>query len=203
MEKELNTPADRLQKIRDRAGFKSATEAARHFGWNENTYRSHENGTRNLSKKSAAQYADSFGANVSYLLFGEGGEFSSNPLSESVVELTSSSKFINLKRQSKPVSRLNTINNPFDKDLEAMKIEETSMHPRVRSGDIVYYVPEDQTPTRGQECLIFLKDGSVLIREYEEKLSNIVITKVLNPKTEQDPIKIEIVEMICTVVARG
>ena len=34
----------RLATARERAGFRSAAEAARHYGWNRSTYHAHENG---------------------------------------------------------------------------------------------------------------------------------------------------------------
>lgn len=49
-----------------------ATDAARRHHWNENTYRSHENGTRPLSKSAAANYAKAFKVAAGWLLYGEG-----------------------------------------------------------------------------------------------------------------------------------
>src|SRR5215211_1487530 len=68
----LDDPDERLRWARERARFKEATEAARRFGWNENTYRSHENGQRGISKKAAAKYARAFKIPVGWLLYGEG-----------------------------------------------------------------------------------------------------------------------------------
>jgi DNA-binding XRE family transcriptional regulator len=68
----LDEPDERLVWARERAGYKTATDAARRFHWNENTYRSHENGQRGISKKAAAKYARAFKMPVEWLLFGEG-----------------------------------------------------------------------------------------------------------------------------------
>lgn len=67
----LDEPYERLQWARERAGCDSPTEAARRKGWNENTYRSHENGQRGLSKKAAAKYAKAYKIPVDWLLYGE------------------------------------------------------------------------------------------------------------------------------------
>ncbi len=56
----METPADRLRKARIARGFRSPTEAARHFGWSEVTYRAHESGTRGLRIETAKRYAKAF-----------------------------------------------------------------------------------------------------------------------------------------------
>lgn len=65
-------PHERLQKARARAGFEDATAAARAYGWNENTYRSHENGMRGLRSDPARRYARAFRTSAAWLLTGEG-----------------------------------------------------------------------------------------------------------------------------------
>jgi DNA-binding XRE family transcriptional regulator len=71
---QLDSPDERLKWARKRAGLEDATAAARRFGWNTNTYRSHENGTRDLSRKAAVKYANAFKihAGPGWLLYGEG-----------------------------------------------------------------------------------------------------------------------------------
>src|ERR671929_183506 len=49
-------PYERLQSARRQAGYKSAADAARAFGWNVVTYRAHENGTRGLKRDAAERY---------------------------------------------------------------------------------------------------------------------------------------------------
>jgi DNA-binding XRE family transcriptional regulator len=68
----LDEPEDRLKWAREQAGFKTATDAAHRYNWNENTYRSHENGTRGISKRAAAKYAKVFKIPVEWLLYGQG-----------------------------------------------------------------------------------------------------------------------------------
>lgn len=64
------TPGDRLADLRAKRGFSTAREAARAFGWNEVTYRSHENGTRNIPYEVAQRYASAYGSTPQYLLSG-------------------------------------------------------------------------------------------------------------------------------------
>lgn len=62
------TPAERLKELREKRGFSTAKEAAEAFGWNEVTYRSHENGTRNVPIHAARKYGLAYGSSASYIL---------------------------------------------------------------------------------------------------------------------------------------
>ncbi|HEV2557280.1 MAG TPA: S24 family peptidase [Microvirga sp.] len=68
----MSEPFERLQEARKRAGFDNPTDAARAFGWNEVTYRSHENGTRGLKPPIAERYGRAFKINPGWLLTGHG-----------------------------------------------------------------------------------------------------------------------------------
>lgn len=73
------SPAERLLQLREKRGFSTAREAARAFGWNEVTYRSHENGTRNMPYEVAKRYAAAFGSTAQYIL-GESGAPAPSPI---------------------------------------------------------------------------------------------------------------------------
>lgn len=62
--------SDRLRKLRIDAGFESGREVARRFGWNENTYRSHENGSRGVPRDALFEYAKAYKVDVSWLVTG-------------------------------------------------------------------------------------------------------------------------------------
>jgi len=64
----LDTPNERLRHARKAAGFKSASAAARKFGWGDAAYRHHENGTRAYNFAQAMQYAEAFVTSVHWLL---------------------------------------------------------------------------------------------------------------------------------------
>lgn len=65
-------PKDRLQEARRDAGFDKPRDAAKAYGWNINTYHSHENGHRNISKEGAIKYSRRFRVNLEWLLTGRG-----------------------------------------------------------------------------------------------------------------------------------
>lgn len=64
----MEKPYERLRHARQAAGFKSASAAARQFGWNEAAYRHHENGTRGYNVEQAVIYGDAFKVAPSWLL---------------------------------------------------------------------------------------------------------------------------------------
>src|SRR5262245_45449447 len=68
----MTTLAKRLKRAREAAGYKTATAAARKQGWNENTYRSTENGTRPPGRGAAVEYARAYNVALDWLLTGRG-----------------------------------------------------------------------------------------------------------------------------------
>ena len=54
-------PHDELIAARIRKGYRTASDAARNEGWVEETYRSHENGTRGLKWEIARKYGRAYG----------------------------------------------------------------------------------------------------------------------------------------------
>jgi phage repressor protein C with HTH and peptisase S24 domain len=62
------TQAERLRQAREEAGYVSAAAAAREFGWNEGSYRHHENGTRGFDAEQASVYAMSYEVSAPWLL---------------------------------------------------------------------------------------------------------------------------------------
>jgi hypothetical protein len=64
----MEKPYERLRQARVAAGFKSASAAAREFGWGEAAYRHHENGTRGYGVEQAVQYGEAFKVSPTWLL---------------------------------------------------------------------------------------------------------------------------------------
>lgn len=70
----MNEPCNRLKRARERAGYESAANAARRYGWSEVTYRAHENGLRGITPRVAEKYGRAFRVDPSWLLYGTGDE---------------------------------------------------------------------------------------------------------------------------------
>lgn len=64
-------PADRLKDLRTRKGFTAAADAAKAFGWNEHTYKSHENGIRGIRLDTARKYAAAYNSSAAFILTGQ------------------------------------------------------------------------------------------------------------------------------------
>lgn len=62
---------DRLRAARVKAGFNSPTEVAQAFGWNIETYRSHEYGRRGITTQTAEKYASALRVPAIWILFGD------------------------------------------------------------------------------------------------------------------------------------
>ena len=69
MTKEIH---NRLRRARERAGFKTASEAAKWLGVESPTYLAHENGSRGIKGDALQKYAKRFKVEISWLLTGEG-----------------------------------------------------------------------------------------------------------------------------------
>ncbi|MBB5087475.1 XRE family transcriptional regulator [Roseospira marina] len=75
----MDTTAARLRQARQQAGYATATDAALAFGWNPNTYKSHENGLRGLRGHALERYAGAFGVPPAWLQFGDGAGVGDRP----------------------------------------------------------------------------------------------------------------------------
>ena len=74
---DMKSAADRLRELRIKKGYANASDAARAFGWNENTYKSHENAVRGIKPEAARKYAAAFGSTPAFILgMGNGADSS-------------------------------------------------------------------------------------------------------------------------------
>lgn len=72
---DLSTIGGRLRWAREEQGFTSSRSAAKAFGWNENTYKAHEQGERGaegLKKAAIERYTRAFKINAEWLMMGKG-----------------------------------------------------------------------------------------------------------------------------------
>jgi transcriptional regulator with XRE-family HTH domain len=73
---DLQTQAGRIRWARENAGHSSPRAAAEALGWNENTYKSHEQGIRGkdgIKPRVLEKYARAFNVSPEWLAFGRGG----------------------------------------------------------------------------------------------------------------------------------
>jgi hypothetical protein len=65
------TAGDRLRAAREAAGHRSARQAASVLGVGYSTYLGHENGQNDFAPAQARKYADAFGVDAMWLMFGD------------------------------------------------------------------------------------------------------------------------------------
>jgi len=157
----MEEPYQRLQSARQNAGFEYATDAARAFGWNENTYRSHENGERGLRPAIAERYAKAFRTTAAWLLTGEGQVEAKNTVR--LVGRIGAGAVIDADFEQEHPEGFDQIEIPYPvpSDAVAFEIVGDSMWPRYDPGDIVicWKVAQTRSEADGWEAAVRLTDG--------------------------------------------
>ncbi|MGG7567878.1 LexA family transcriptional regulator [Rhodovulum sp. DZ06] len=155
------TPAERLREIRTNAGFATAAEAARKFGWSPVTYRAHESGQNGMRPNVAKVYARAFRVSPEWLLYGEGGpEKKGVPL---VGEVGAGAIVFPLDDGGS----LDEIDPPpgIGPSAVAVRVTGDSMYPRYDEGDVLVYdrhaLPDELV---NQECVVRLLDGRTYVK---------------------------------------
>lgn len=158
-----NAPARRLRQAREKAGFKSAAEFARHCGTNIVTYQHHENGLRDMNPENAAAYAKFLNLPAGTLLFGERLHSVAAVRIFGTVEAHGS-----IEPTQKSGSPEQEIYMPDIDGLMALVVTAVDTQTRHDPGDTLFY--EQLQPGRYDmadldrvECVIKLEDGEVLL----------------------------------------
>jgi phage repressor protein C with HTH and peptisase S24 domain len=128
---------ERLRKVREKAGFRSARSAALRFGWNPSTYASHENGQTAVPQEAAKAYARAFKSSAAWILTGEGPSGAQNVAK--VMGFIGAGGLISPEFEQVPEEGLSEIEAPFPlpDDAIAFQVEGNSMWPRYDPGDVV------------------------------------------------------------------
>lgn len=152
---------DRLKLAREQAGFETAVAAALRFGWNETTYRHHENGIRNFPKPKAVIYGRAFRVSPEWLLLGVG------VASKKPVPLVGYVGAGDQVFETDDGGSLSDIDPPpgVGPEAVAVVVRGDSMWPRYSDGDMIIYdchIPLHKGNRR--ECVIGLQDGRRMVK---------------------------------------
>jgi DNA-binding XRE family transcriptional regulator len=161
-----DSPSTRLTKIRRRAGYETALDAAKAIGVNYTTYAQHENGTREISKAKAPRYARFFKVSVDWLLYGRGEYHAATTVpvigyigaGQEVFTIDDHPLGEGLEQVSPP---------PGVTDCVALKIRGTSMFP-MEDGWLIFYQRETHGILEeciGKLCVVQIKDGPTLLKK--------------------------------------
>jgi len=163
----MRDPHERLGWARKRRGFASATEAARRHHWNENTYRSHENGMRALSRWAATKYAKAFRVPSGWLLYGEGQPGKLPKSTQAVGYVGAGAQIVPIDDHAIGAG-LEEVEIPpgIPEDAVLVIVRGDSMYPRYFEGEYLFYAREDRPPGDfvGRECIVQLTDGRVFVK---------------------------------------
>jgi hypothetical protein len=186
----MRDPHERLKFIRKLRGYDAAVDAARAFGWNENSYKSAENGIRPLTGETADHYAHAFRVRPGWLLYGE-GDWDTAPSNYGKIDLalptipildwdvvTNSANISGVVEQAKlALPQKNTFElsplafrliNKDDSMVDKLGREEFSF----RRGDHLVFDPERQINPGCYVLVRILADNSTIFRQYWERGSD-------------------------------
>lgn len=162
----MESPASRLRWARSHDGrFKTATDAARAFGWPVSTYLGHENGDRVPSRPTARRYAKAYRVRWEWLLEGEGSPTEKVREAPVVGEVSAAAEIKLYPKGSKhrtaelpPGSSVLTV---------AVEVLGGSMRGIADEHWLIYFDHEQRPPTAdlvGKLCVVELADGRVFVR---------------------------------------
>lgn len=175
-------PWQRLKLARERAGYESASAAARAFGWPEARYRHHENGQRNFRRPDAITYARVFKTTPEWLMFGRDDVPVDLPLMGYVGE----------GQEIHPTENGERIDPPpgVGPEAKAIVVQGTSMWPRYFEGDVLIY-DEATTPAKanGQECVVGMRDGRQLVEIVRFRGNVVTLESYTSPPIEDADIE--------------
>jgi phage repressor protein C with HTH and peptisase S24 domain len=156
---------ERLKKARKEAGYSSAVDAARAFGWNHNTYIANENGHAPFSKTAAVRYARAFRVDLDWLVTGQ-GQMRKGARGIPVIG------HVGAGARVFPIEDgvLDTIDPPFSTPENAfcLIVRGDSMLPAYRNGTFLVLLPlADPAEALHRRAVVTLEDGSRLVKEVE------------------------------------
>lgn len=154
---------DRLRKARIAAGYGDATSAARAFGWNENTYRSNENGARPFGREATIRYSRAFKVSLEWLATGRGPMKAARRGVEVIGYVGAGAAVFPLESGA-----IEEIEPPFDVPDGAfsMRVRGDSMYPAYRDGGYVVARPvADPADALYARVIVTLPDGSRYVKE--------------------------------------
>lgn len=157
--------AERLRHARKSAGF-SASEFARRIGKPYPTYIAHENGSRNFKIEDARRYAQLLKVSAAWLLTGE-GEANSTSYVPIVGYVGAGAMVYPIDDNSLGTGIGEAPAPPQASSKEvALIVRGDSMYPAYRDGDLIYYEHHAASLDEiyGQECVVRLTDGSVMVK---------------------------------------
>lgn len=159
---------DRLRRARIAAGFERTTDAAARFGWNENTYKSNENGNAPFSFKKAKEYAEAFGVRAEWLYDAAGAMNDSGDLYVPVIgRVGADADGLVIYTTGDVTGDMAPIPPGGSSESVALEVSGHSMRALAEDGALLYFEDQRTPPTPdmlGYPCIVETEDGRVLVK---------------------------------------
>jgi SOS-response transcriptional repressor LexA len=201
----MTSSSERLRFARERAGFKTAVEAADALGVARSTYIGHENGHRGFPASRAPQYARKFKVSEEWLLYGKGD---SQPLidgAEGIIQFPilgdvpagNWKEAIHTSRNMIPVPASEAPAQGY-----ALKVHGDSMDLVVPDGTMIVVDPGDTDLWAGKCYVIMNDDGETTFKRYLDNPARLVPCSS-NPSHKEMPIQAGGYQVLGRVVWQG
>ena len=159
---------DRLRQARIAAGHERASDATTHFGWNENTYKSNENGNAPFSFRKAKEYAEAFGVRAEWLYDATG------PMQAGAEQMVRIVGRVGADAEGTVIQTdgqegFDTVPVPPGGTADAVALEVVghSMRAIAEDGALIYFEDQRNPPAAdmiGYYCIVEIEDGRVLFK---------------------------------------
>lgn len=163
--------AARLVRARRDAHFTGAQSAAKHFGWNVDTYKAHESGRNGFGIADAKKYAEAYGVAADWLNFGEDGppvKIERPVFSPLVGHVGAGAQAVLFSEGQGPFGEVPAPPNATEKTV-AVEIRGTSLGELFDTW-LVFY-DEVRDPPGGKQvgklCVCGLADGRILVKKLQ------------------------------------
>ena len=157
---------DRLRQARIAAGFARASDAAARFGWNENTYKSNENGAAPFSFRKAREYAQAFAVRAEWL-YDETGLGGAEPMVRIIGRVGADAEGAVIQTDGQEGWDMVPVPPGGSPDAVALEVTGHSMRAVAEDGSLIYFEDQRNPPTPdmvGYYCIVELEDGRVLFK---------------------------------------
>jgi hypothetical protein len=159
---------DRLRQARIAAGFERASDAAARFGWNENTYKSNENGNAPFSFRKAKDYAAAFGVRAEWLYDATGPmQPDAEPLVRIIGRVGADTEGTVIQTAGQEGFDMVPLPPGGTSTAAALEVVGHSMRAVAEDGSLIYFEDQRTPPTPdmlGYYCIVEIEDGRVLFK---------------------------------------
>lgn len=162
--------SERLRSARLKAGYATAADACRAFGWKEGGYRHHENGTREFDAVGAERYGRAFKVSAAWLLGIDAGPGLTAPDGGRAlpqipiigqVAAGNWREAVEHSRVSMPAPDLNMPSRAF-----ALRVVGDSMDLEVPEGGTIIVDPEDRALFPGKFYVVLNGEGEATFKRF-------------------------------------